>query len=431
LYGFFLISAYLFSAGQLFLEIFGLNDNGLLGGRFSRETMFQAACLATTCLASMHAGALVAVAITRQRRIIRSSTTNSTADLRVTRAVGWGLFSISAVPMVVMMGRVLPEALKHGYASLYEAKADVGIDALPMLIAGFLIPSAIFMLAGSRDNKITARLAIVSIVAYALVHLVMGWRAHAIIPLIGGIWIYDKCVQKLPRLFLTTLGLLLLFVVFPLVRISRDIGGEERYSISFYVESYFSIDSPVTAIIGEMGNSLSTVAHTIELVPSKRPHDMGIGYFYGLLTIFPNVFGGLHPAAERGIPSTWLTWEVDPYVAARGGGVGYSFIAEAYLEFGWIGAPLFLFCFGLGLAFLQLWADRFGGAKEAALVACVMSYVLFFPRAEFTIIVRPLAWYALLPYMLTKAIPSLVGMRLVGEFPGAPLDGLASGFVPQ
>src|SRR5208282_2301020 len=73
LYGFFLISAYLFNAGQLFLEIFDLNDNGLLGGSFSRETTFQAAGLATTCLASMHCGALVAVAITRQKEIIQSS----------------------------------------------------------------------------------------------------------------------------------------------------------------------------------------------------------------------------------------------------------------------------------------------------------------------------------------------------------------------
>ena len=318
LYGLFLISAYLFNAGQLFLEIFDLNNNGLLGGIFSRETTFQAACLATTCLASMHVGALVAVAITRQRRIIRSSTTHSAEDLSGIRAVGWGLFSISAVPMVVMMGRILPEALKHGYASLYEAKADVGIDALPMLIADFLIPGAIYMLASSRDSKITARLAMVSIVAYAFVRLAMGWRAHAIIPLIASIWIYDKCVQHLSRLILTTLGLLLFFVVFPLVSISRNIGGEERYSIAFYVESYFSIDNPATAIVEEMGNSLSTVAHTIELVPRKRPHDMGVGYLYSLLTIFPNIFGGLHPSVARGLPSKWLTWEIAPYLAAQG-----------------------------------------------------------------------------------------------------------------
>jgi len=431
LYGLFLASAYLFNAGQLFLEIFDLNENGLLGGSFSGETTLQAACLATICLASMNFGALVAVAITRKERETQPSATQHTEDLSVIRAVGWGLFSISAVPMVVMMGRILPEALKHGYASLYEAKADVGIDALPMLIAGFLFPGAIYMLASSRDSKITARLAMVSIVAYAFVRLAMGWRAHAIIPLLGSIWIYDKCVQHLSRPILTTLGLLLFFVVFPLVRISRDIGGEERYSIAFYVESYFSIDNPVTAIVGEMGSSLSTVAHTIELVPRKRPHDMGVGYLYSLLTIFPNIFGGLHPSVARGLPSSWLTWEISPDLAARGGGLGYSFIAEAYLEFGWVGAPLVVFGFGLGLALLQLWGERFGGAKEAAFVACVMSEVLLFPRAELCLVVRPLVWEALFPYLLTKAIPKLVGPRFVGQSPAAGLDGSASRCVPQ
>ena len=262
------------------------------------------------------------------------------------------------------------------------------------------------MLAGSRNSKTTARLAILSMVAYTLVRLVTGWRGHATRPLIGSIWIYDKCVQRLSRPILATLGLSLLFVVFPVLAISRNIGGEERYSLITYVDMYMSINNPIAAIVGEMGGSMSTVAYTIELVPRKRPYEMGVGYLYALLAIFPNVFGGLHPAIARGIPSAWLIWEVDPCIAARGGGLGYSFIAEAYLEFGWVGAPLVVFCFGLGLGLIQLWADRLGGAKEAALLACVMPALLYFPRCEFCVISRGMVWYALLPYMLTKWISS-------------------------
>jgi oligosaccharide repeat unit polymerase len=236
-------------------------------------------------------------------------------------------------------------------------------------------------------------------------------RGHAVTPLIASFWIYDRRVRRLPRAPLVALGLLALFVVFPLIRSTRNTSGSEKYSSSFYLESYFAVDNPATSIVGEMGSSLATVAHTIELVPAKRPYDMGIGYLYEILTVFPNIFGDLHPTVARGIPSQWLTWEVNPYIAARGGGLGYSFIAEAYLNFGWIGAPLVVFFFGLGFASLQLWADRSGGPLEAAMVACCISFVPFFARAEASFIVRPLVWYTLIPYLLARLIPIIQGRR--------------------
>jgi oligosaccharide repeat unit polymerase len=328
-------------------------------------------------------------------------------DGRTANVVGWGLFCISVVPMIYVMGQALTVALQSGYQGLYEGKAETGLDAGPMLIANYLIPAIVFMLSSSRRSRVTVNFAMGCIGAYFVTLTMMGLRGHAVTPLIACFWIYDRRVHRLPRAPLFALGLLVLLVVFPLIRLTRNASGSEKYSSSYYIDSYFSVDNPATSIVGEMGSTLGTIAHTIELVPAKRPYDMGVGYLYDLLTIVPNIFGDLHPTVARGIPSYWLTWEVNPYVAQRGGGMGYSFIAEAYLNFGWIGAPLVIFFFGLGFASLQLWADRSGGPLEAAAVGCCISSVLFFARAEATLIVRPLVWYTLIPYLLARTIPKL------------------------
>ena len=409
LYGLFLISAYLFNGGQLFLEVFHLNEYGVLDGRFSAKTTLEAACLATMCLATLHLGALVGVVTVRLKGATRPTTEKWVSEDEWTASVvGWGLFCISVVPMVYVMGQALTVALQSGYHGLYEGKAETGLDAGPMLIANYLIPAIVFMVSGSRSSRVTANFAMGCIGAYFVTLMMMGMRGHAVTPLIASFWIYDRRVRRLPRAPLVALGLLVLLIVFPLIRLTRNSSGSEKHSASYYVESYFSIDNPATSIVGEMGGTLATIAHTIELVPAKRPYDMGVGYLYDLLAVFPNIFGGdLHPTVARGIPSYWLTWEVDPYVAERGGGLGYSFIAEAYLNFGWTGAPLVVFFFGLGFASLQLWADRSGGPLEAAAVACCISSVLFFARAEATLIVRPLVWYTLIPYLLARTIPKL------------------------
>jgi oligosaccharide repeat unit polymerase len=408
LYGLFLISAYLFNGGQLFLEVFHLNEHGVLDGRFSAKTTLEAACLATMCLATLHLGALVGVVTARLKGATQPTTKKWVSeDVWTASLVGWGLFWLSVVPMVYVMGQALSVALQSGYQGLYEGKAETGLDAGPMLIANCLIPAIVFILSGSRSSRVTVNFAMGCMGAYFVTLMMMGLRGHAVTPLIASFWIYDRRVRRLPRAPLVSLGLLVLLVVFPLIRLTRDTSGSEKYSASHYLESYFSIDNPATSVVGEMGSTLATIAHTIELVPAKRPYDMGVGYLYDLLTILPNIFGDLHPTVARGIPSYWLIWEVNSYVAVRGGSLGYSFIAEAYLNFGWIGAPLVVFFFGLGFASLQLWADRSGGPLEAAAVACCMSSVLFFARAEATFIVRPLVWYTLIPYLLARTISKL------------------------
>jgi hypothetical protein len=96
-------------------------------------------------------------------------------------------------------------------------------------------------------------------------------------------------------------------------------------------------------------------------------------------------------------------------VAAAGGGLGYSFIAEAYLNFGWFGAPIWLAFIGYLLMRLFMQSDTSDPARHA-MVASFLSFFFVFTRGESAIVVRGLVWYACLPYLLA-AILTIRGRR--------------------
>src|SRR5262249_25008661 len=137
---------------------------------------------------------------------------------------------------------------------------------------------------------------------------------------------------------------------------------------------------------------------TIDLVPGSHGHEWGVGYGYALLTVFPNLFWDIHPTIARKLPCDWLIWQVDPYTAELGGTLGYSFIAEAYLNFGWLGAPFVMILGGYAGSRIMRWADRSRRADRAALTAAAACFLVFSVRGELAVVLRGLLWYACLPY---------------------------------
>src|SRR6185312_5686659 len=154
----------------------------------------------------------------------------------------------------------------------------------------------------------------------------------------------------------------------PVIAATRDTSGADRLSAGALINAFSGINNPAVAILSETGGTMVTVAHTLTLVPSVRGYDFGAQYFFAGTSLVPNLFWTLHPAVAHGLASDWLVWLVDPSFAAQGGGFGYSFIAEGYLNFGWF-APLFLGVVGYFFARLVFWGCRTGAPVRLAAVA--------------------------------------------------------------
>jgi oligosaccharide repeat unit polymerase len=316
--------------------VMGLDSTGLLDRYFSAETTLASLYLVATSLAGMHLGALLALPKGRFPAVSRLDPDSATSE--ALRRTGFVLLAVSIAPAAILTARAIGIVMQRGYFGLYEQTAGAGLAAGPQILAAFLVPALLCLIAGGEELRGYRAIAVAIAVIYSGVQLALGARFGGTAPLIALVWLWDRSVRPLSRKVMLAVALIAVFVLFPLVGVTRNTALTERGSIDLTEELTASDQNYFASAIVEFGGTIKTISYTIDLVPTTRPYDYGLQYIYSLLTVVPNVFGGVHPAVARGTPSSWLIWSVDPTTAAAGGGFGFSFIAEAFLNFGLVGA---------------------------------------------------------------------------------------------
>lgn len=417
-YALFLSVAFLFNGSLAFLEVLSLKEKAVIGARFSADILLATLFLVALGLASLHLGALIGVAGTRPGQAVRPTERGpSSENLYCVRLVGLLLLGISFFPMALMLKRDLASFMSGGYfEAFFSGPKQTGLGNAPRLLAGFFIPGVLLLLAASRRRQSQAMVLVTLLMVYSGAYLLMGARGVAITPLVACAWLWHRYLRPLPKLLLGSLSTIILFVVFPVIRQIRNTVHDERFTMAFLLETWDAIGNSAIAIFSELGNSMFTVAHTLRLVPATRPFDFGESYFHSFLTLFPNLFWEIHPARNQSL-SLWLVQTVEPIKAKAGGGLGFSFIAEAYLNFGWIGTPLLLAAVGFLLGRLGLWAQKNASPARMATVAAILAFFLMYARGEAALVVRPVVWYAFGPYLMTLAVRDLRRNKLkLGAF---------------
>jgi len=229
----------------------------------------------------------------------------------------------------------------------------------------------------------------------------------AVMPLLAYAWLWHRSIHPLPRSLLFVSAIFMVLVVFPLISIYRTTAGQLRIdSPSLLLQTLSSIENPLVASITEMASTIFTIAMTLELVPSVRSFGLGSSYYYSLYSLVPNLFWSVNPASANEL-GRWFSWTVTPDYAVFGGGWGYSFVAEAYFNFGWIGMPLVLLLMGYVYARFVLWASDSGNLAKMAFLASFSSFFYLFARGEMSSMPRYFVWYSWLPYVMV-----IVSLRL-------------------
>ncbi|MGO9262257.1 MAG: O-antigen polysaccharide polymerase Wzy [Bryobacteraceae bacterium] len=395
-YSLFVIAAGLFNAGQALLELFGMNSGGILQGEVQTDILTKALFLVAVSMLCLHTGALLALSRKSRGKPIEDS--SPTRD-RAARLVGWLLLAIAFVPTLNLLRGSFDLVLDYGYMGLYTHRIAALVS---FALSGFLMPGTIFLLAGSKRSRWTQLFCVAFTALYAGAYLFLGSRGAAAITCVAVVWVFESGIRRIPRslIWIFTVAAVL---VFPLVRETRNISGKYRLSWESQIESLSNLENPVSSSISEMGHSLVTVTHTLALVPDIRPFDLGASYFYAATAVIPNLGWEVHPSVAHGLLSDWLTSTVDPSIFSSGGGLGFSFIAESYLNFGWFGGPLWLGFVGFCVTSLFLTADATDPAKHA-LVGSFLSFFFLFARGESAGVTRGLVWYAVVPYLLVTAL---------------------------
>jgi oligosaccharide repeat unit polymerase len=404
----FLTSAILFNGGQVILEVFQLNKEGFLDNFFSSEQSLMGVYFVTLGLCAMHFGAILSVVFTKinypQNNFLNAKSSN--IPIHIVFRVGQILLYISILPTLVTLIDTVRIVMTGGYSSLYQQEQVTGLGASASIVANFIFPGAFLVIAGGQGKSYSRQFAVFFILLYTCTKLVVGSRGAAVMPLLAMLWLWDSSVRPLSKALLLVISLLL-SVIFPLVGSTRN--AQADLSIEFLIKSMTDIDNPIIASISEMGGSMKTVVWTMQLVPIVRPFALGMSYLVGILVIIPNVFSqGRHPALTMSgydISDYWLVREIDAGFADRGGSFGFSFIAEAYLNFGWAGI-VFLGLLGFLYGKFVDWGVRDRDPAKMAVIAIFVSFFLFYARGASEMIFRPFLWYSMLPYLWMKYLSS-------------------------
>ena len=453
----FLLSANIFNGGQIVLEVFNLNENGFLNNVFSVAEALQVVYIVTLAIAAMHFGAILAVVLDRQKTsgekfrdfldrttesseyyrfrgdpTLSSTTTlspmlpapivapanffkSSIVPLSTILSVGRVFLYVSILPVLVTAVSAIQAAKSGGYASLYEQQAITGVAASASIVADFIFPGVFLTIAGGKRAPRLRIFAVLLLLLYTCAKLAIGTRGAAVMPLLAMLWLWDGVVKPIPKSLIFGVGALMLLVVFPVIGATRnEVNGVDLFSIDFLTKTLTGVNNPLVASISELGFSATTIGWTMDLVPKIRPFALGSTILVAIATLIPNVFtSGRHPALTMSgydVPDFWLVGELDKEFAERGGSFGFSFIAEAYLNFGWFGI-VFMGLLGFGYAKFVQWAVRDRDPVKMATIAIFVSFFLFYPRGALEMVMRPFVWYTVIPYLGVKWMSKIDSSR--------------------
>ncbi len=211
----------------------------------------------------------------------------------------------------------------------------------------------------------------------------LGFRGFGLIPVITILAVLHKRGVNPPR-WACAAGAVVLLAAIPAVTVMRDSRLGERSA----VEALESV-RPLAAV-NEMGASLRPLVHTVHYMETE-PLRAGSTYWRGLLAVLPNFSadwqGGSYVPLEELPPSHWVTKQAAPWIYRHFGGLGFSAVAEPYMNFGTPGVVVFFFL----LPVVLIGVDRFDASRPTrlALWAVLLGPLLWTTRNSFGTFFRP------------------------------------------
>ena len=306
--------------------------------------------------------------------------------------VGHLLMLLTAIPYLWLTLSQIRLSMS-GYAGLYAVRTESTQVAIASIAGNLFVSGLLFAMAGSIRHRVHARLLLALALGDVTVSLFVGTRGRAFMLLFAVLFVWTKLFGALSKPTAATLIVASLFAV-PLVSILRNLPAAERLAPAQVTDALQEVQNPAIATLNDMGLSFAPTAFTIELVPIRRDFEWGLSYLRAIALVTPLSGRTLSSEDNPVLLGDWLIREVDQRTAADNGGLGFSFIAEAYLNFGIIGAPIA--CGGIGymLAWLLF---RVWTLPSIAFVSSVLLSLLLFSRGETGVTLRGIVWTSVIP----------------------------------
>jgi oligosaccharide repeat unit polymerase len=300
-------------------------------------------------------------------------------------AVGNSLFLLGALMFVVGLIQLDPVGYyKLTYYDTFRLRAESD----PRLFgAGIMFASIGSCLAVAGAPKRKLWFTFLSTGTWAFILFYLGFRGPAIIICLVVYTLSLKKGIEFPRWF-PWLCFVLLLVAIPIIGMVRD----EPLNDRTFDNSINILDAPA-----EMGQSIRPLIETESLIgPTDYRH--GKTYLIALKSIIPNLAFRWQASSTEVLddlpPSQWITALADPWTYKNYGGMGFSAIAEPYMNFGVAGVVGYFLLLAYALVRLEQVSIR--SSYALATWGLILGPMLWTTRNDSSNFFRPVVWGLLL-----------------------------------
>ena len=255
--------------------------------------------------------------------------------------IGIALLLASITALILMVGSV-GNILRFSRSEIFAGVGDTRGFGFFLVVA----PSAVVLLVTAANNRLQKQFAYTLAAFTILLLLFLGYRSSALFPTLIGAIIWVKLGRKIPTT-VAIVAILVVLIAIPTVRYLRALGPYQDISQQDVAQSLEA--SKVQDVFIELGGVSTVVAYVLKWVPSEYPYRYGQSYVLAAADAIPNIGltaekSGRDEFLRKGMadkkaiyhmnPAEWFTYVSDSDFFRRGGGTGFSTIAEAYLNFG-------------------------------------------------------------------------------------------------
>ncbi|HAR1782577.1 TPA: O-antigen polysaccharide polymerase Wzy, partial [Enterococcus faecium] len=395
LYTIFFTLFLLFSYGQCIMWAFGIGTDRGIGTTVvaygtgiipSESDMIMVKWYSCISMFVFHIGALLFTRKTTLRKVSWYESGDADADRKFLFKIGC-IISIIVVP-IVFVSKLLEVriALVHGYNALYYGDYATQSGYLQIILYLFF-PALICLLIGSNFSKVITRFVFIIFALYSLLGIMSGDRGSWLYSSIILIWAYTQYkgtfnYKKLIKwLILAVIGIYILNVITK----ARDGGGLSKLTLKDFTSVFDSDDSPLVDSFFEMGGTMSII--TFFLISGNGIYPFANTYLTSLLgsisTRMLSMFGIKFVLLADWFSQDYLgiTW-----------GTGFSMIAEAYVNGGYIGGIVYIFIIGIVIGKILSNSidnqDIENHPMKMFLAITTANIIMGFPRAASYLIVK-------------------------------------------
>ena len=238
-----------------------------------------------------------------------------------------------------------------------------------------------------------------------------GGRATPIILLISSIWIIkDKLNRK--QIILSFISLIMVLNISTIIRSIRDIPDKNLNNIINVIieEKETKNSNTIIKIASEMGGSMSPLIETMNLIPNQYDYKYGKSYLASIVAVVPSALIGGQSMTNEANLAEWLMGALKLDY-----GPGYSLVAEAYYNYGWIGLPFIII---LGIFYSKMLNYRLTNIEiinnlNRGIIAIFMYISIAGTRDSVYLLIRNSFYLILIPKILIYIMYKYLNKKLI------------------